>query len=201
MTPHPPRLPGLPDLPDLTEAFSTERLHLRCPRPGDGAELFQAVTETLPQLRQWPASLPWALHEPSAEASESFCRAGHAAFHAREEFPLLMYLKTGGTLVGAIGLHDVAWDVPEAEMGYWCRSAFQGRGLVSEAAQGLTQWAFSALGARRVFSRTDAQNTPSRRVLERAGLQLEGVLARDRVWPDGSLRDTCIYGITRSKLR
>lgn len=195
--PHPLRLPDLPD------RFTTAHLLVRCPRPGDGDELFQAVVETLPQLRQWPVSLPWARYAPSADASESFCHEGHAAFLARREFPMLMFLKTGGALVGAIGLHHVAWGRTEAdaggeaEMGYWCRSAFQGRGLVSEAAQGMVQWAFSALNMRRVVSRTDADNIPSRRVLERAGLVLQGPPVADRAWPDGSLRSSCVYGVTR----
>lgn len=40
--PHPLRLPDLPD------RFTTAHLLVRCPRPGDGDELFQAVVETLP---------------------------------------------------------------------------------------------------------------------------------------------------------
>ena len=40
---------------------------------------------------------------------------------------------------------------------------------------------------------TDAHNTASRRVAERCGFTLEGVLRHERRGADGTLRDTCIY--------
>jgi len=50
-----------PILRDIPEFFETERLIVRCPRPGDGQLVHEAVVETLRDLRAWPASLPWAM--------------------------------------------------------------------------------------------------------------------------------------------
>ncbi len=63
--------PVFDPLPDCLES---ERLLLRCPRPGDGAMVYAGVLETLAQLRAWGASLPWALQEPWPQASETYCR-------------------------------------------------------------------------------------------------------------------------------
>ena len=184
-------------LRDLPDRFESPRLILRCPRPGDGAQVHEAVVETLAELRAWPASLPWTMAEPTVDASEAFCRQGQADFLARKSLPLLVFLKDGGGLAGANGLHDLVWSVPKAEIGYWCRRRLQGRGLTAEATRAVVDWAFDALGMRRVACLSDAANTASRRVAERAGLRLEGIMAHERADPDGTLRDTCLYAATR----
>ena len=44
----------------FAQSLQTSRMWLRCPLPGEGVLLYQAVASTLDQLRQWPDSLPWA---------------------------------------------------------------------------------------------------------------------------------------------
>lgn len=182
---------------EFPDHFATERLQVRSPRPGDGQLVYAAVVETLDELRAWPASLPWALHEPSPEASEAFCRQGHADFLARKDLPMLLFMRESGEFVGASGLHRFNWQVPKFEVGYWCRKQFHGQGLVAEAVRGLLAFAQHHLGARRVECFTDEANGPSRRVAERSGFVLEGVMRNERRNPDGSLRNTCVYAVVR----
>lgn len=62
-----------PILLDIPAAIETERLLHRPPRAGDGPELYEAVSESLPELRRFLASLPWVAAEQSASGSkESF---------------------------------------------------------------------------------------------------------------------------------
>ena len=65
-------------LQDVPSQFESERLLIRCPAPGDGSTVNASVVESLTALRAFPVSLPWALAEPTIEASELFCREGHA---------------------------------------------------------------------------------------------------------------------------
>jgi len=182
-----------PILRDVPGQLESERLLIRCPRPGDGAVHFEAVVETLAELRTWSASLPWSMNEPSIEASEIFCREGALAYAARRDFPMLLFLKEDGRFVGSSGLHRFDWSVPKFEVGYWCRKSRHGQGFVTEAVQAITAFAFSTLGAHRVESFPDEGNTPSRAVCERAGYRLEGTMRNERVDADGRLRNTCIY--------
>ncbi|BEV72303.1 MULTISPECIES: GNAT family N-acetyltransferase [unclassified Paludibacterium] len=186
-----------PILLDFPDHFATERLLVRAPRPGDGAALFAAVSETLPDLRAWPASLPWAQHEPSPQASEQFCRNGHAAFLARSDLPMLMFLQQDHQFVGCCGLHRLDWSVPKAEIGYWCRKRFHHQGLVSEAVTGLVQFAFEHLAMHRLEIQSDAANQASRAVAERCRFALEGIMRHERKTPTGELRDTCLYAFIR----
>lgn len=182
---------------EIAEQIETERLLIRCPRAGDGAAVCEAVRETLADLRAWPASLPWALAEPSVDSSEAFCREGHAAYRARTDLPMLLFLKAGNVYVGGSGLHRIDWRLPKFEIGYWCRKRFQGQGLMTEAVAAIAAFALGGLGARRVTSLPDAANLPSRRVAERAGFLLEGIMRSERVTPAGEARDTCLYAIAR----
>lgn len=182
-----------PALLDLPASLDTPRLLLRVPRAGDGAQLHEAVRESLPALRRFLASVPWVAGEQSPAASEAYCRTAAANFLARADLPFLIFERAGGALVGATGLHWPDWSVPKIEVGYWVRSSCAGRGYIGEAVQALVHYAFDRLGAVRVELVTDAANTASRRVAERSGFALEGVLHHERRAPDGSLRNTCIY--------
>ena len=79
-----------------------------------------------------------------------------------------------GRVIGSIGLtwgetHDVA------EIGYWARADVRGRGVMTRALRLLAAHALGT-GAERVQLRADVLNVPSRRVAEKAGFTLEGVL-------------------------
>jgi RimJ/RimL family protein N-acetyltransferase len=79
-----------------------------------------------------------------------------------------------GRLLGSIGLrwneeHDVA------EVGYWLRNDARGRGLTTCALVLVTRIALEE-GAARVQLRAAIGNDASRRVAEKAGFRLEGVL-------------------------
>ncbi|MCG2595417.1 GNAT family N-acetyltransferase [Ramlibacter sp. XY19] len=180
-------------LRDLPMEFETPRLACRITRPGDGVHVYEAVKSSLPELRAALAAVPWAADEPSVQSSESFCRTGFAAFHARTDFPFLMFERESQRLVGACGLHRPDWQVPRLEIGYWCRTDSVGKGYVSEAVRGLAQYAREELGAVRLEVIVDAPNARSRRVAEAVRFQLEGTLRSHRRGPDGKLRDLCVY--------
>ena len=195
--PQPNRTMRDPILIDVPGQLDTARLLLRPPRPGDGAQVFAAVTESIAELRRFPASMAWALAEPNLDASEAYCRQANANFALRKDLPYLLFERRSGDLFGASGLHRFDWAVPRFEIGYWCRSSRTGQGFVTEAVQALTAMAFDTLGARRVEIFTDDLNQPSWRVAERAGFMLEGVHRHMRIDPDGTLRDMRVYAQVR----
>jgi len=175
----------------------TARLQLRCPHDGDGPAVHEAVVESLAELRAWPASLSWAMEEPSIAASEAYCRESAAAFIKRSALVYLAF-DAEGTLVASTSLHSINWNVPKFEVGFWCRTSLAGKGYAKEAVAELVRYAFESLGAQRVDALPDEENTASRAVCESVGMSLEGVLRNERVTPAGNLRNTCIYAAVRS---
>jgi RimJ/RimL family protein N-acetyltransferase len=184
-------------LRQVSTELSTTRLLLRCPREGDGTSVHEAVVESLKELRAWPASLPWAMEQPSVDVSEAYCRESAAAFIKRSALVYLVFDKEG-RLIASTSLHSINWNVPKFEVGFWCRSSLTGRGYTKEAIAELVRYAFDSLGAHRVDALPDEENTASRAVCESVGMSLEGVLRNERITPQGSLRSTCVYAAARS---
>ena len=181
-----------PILIDLPESFETERLLIRSPHPGDGPEEYAAVTESFAELTPW---MPWPKELRTIEDSEASVRRARARFLERTDLRLSLFLKGTRTLVGGSGLHRIDWAVPKFEIGYWCRTRFTGRGYVTEAVRGISDFAFDLLGARRVEIRCDSRNLPSARVAERAGFRLEGELRNNELDTGGVPRNTLVYAM------
>ncbi len=183
-----------PILRDFPARFETPRLLIRRPEPGDGAALNAAIRETFDDLHDW---MPWAKERPSVEDTEEVVRRGHAKFVAREDLLLLLFEKATGEVVGGSGLHRIDWSVPAFEIGYWCRKRFQRRGLVTEAAGAIADFAFRELGARRVEIRCDADNERSAAIPRRLGFVHEGTLRNHRRHHlSGRLSDTLVFAKT-----
>lgn len=64
---------------------------------------------------------------------------------------------------------------------------------MTEGVRALADHALGPLAASRVTILCDDRNTPSWRLAERAGFQLEGILRNDRLDLSGRLRDTRVY--------
>jgi RimJ/RimL family protein N-acetyltransferase len=183
--------------PVVPDHFETERLLIRAPQPGDGAIINEAIRESLEQLRPW---MPWARVVPSAAESETFARESALRFRNHEDLPLMLIRKSDGRYVGGSGMHNISWDVPRFEIGYWVRTSLSGQGYVTEAVNGIAEMAFRKLDAVRLEIRCDALNERSAAVARRAGFTLEACLHKDSRAPDGRLRDTLIFAKLREGL-
>lgn len=175
---------------DLPETIETERLTLRAARPGQGPELHAALVESFEQLRPW---MPWARELQSPEQTETFARDAYAKWHARETIDFSWFRKADGLLVGRGGLHTIDWAIPKFEIGYWIRTSCARAGLATEGTRGLVDFARTQLGARRMEITADARNAASRRVAEKSGFVLEGILRQSRRDNAGELADSCMY--------
>ncbi len=178
---------------DIPEALETERLTLAATRAGRGPSVNDAVCESFPELHAW---MPWAAKQQSLEESERHCREAQAKWHAREMLDFCFVRRADGRLVGKGGLHTIDWTVPKFEIGYWIRSSCVRQGFATEATAALASLAHSGLGARRVEITCNARNAASRRVAEKNGFALEGVLRSHRRDSAGELADTCVYAKT-----
>jgi len=180
-----------PVLLDFPSEFYTERLFIRMPMPGDGQVVFQAINESIKDLRPWMA---FARKDQTEEEVEINIRKSYTEFLQREDLRLHIFLKETGEFIGSSGLHRINWSVPKFEIGYWINSRFSKKGYMKEAVEGIANFSLEELGAKRLEIRCDPRNTRSRAIPEKLGFKLEGILENDKVSADGAtLRDTCIY--------
>ena len=179
-----------PILRDIPNRFASERLLIRTPLPGDGGAVHEAIQESRAELAPW---MPWVSEHGSAEDTEAWVREAHARFLTRRDLPFLVFRRDDGTFVGGSGLHRIDWLVPRFEIGYWVRTSQTGRGLATEAASRIADFAFQALQAERVEIWCDARNERSASVARRSGFALEARLVRSRRDSAGELDDELCF--------
>lgn len=180
----------------IPQQLESERLRLRVLQPGDGRVLHEAAVESFKELHPW---MDWATHMPTLSESENYAREAARMFLNRDEINYLIFRRSDNLVVGAMGVHHIAWDVPRFELGYWGRTRTNGHGYISEAARAVTKFVFETLGAERVEIRCDARNVRSAALASRVGYNLEARLRRDSRANDDSLRDTLIYVLLRDE--
>lgn len=179
---------------EFPESFETERLLIRAPLWGDGTVINDAIKESASDLRKW---LPFAMNVPSVHESESFVRKARVSFLERTDMVLHLFDKNTGAFVGGSGLHRIDWKARRFEIGYWIRSSCTGKGLISEAVEGISDFAITTLGANRLEVRIDSRNVRSKNVAERTGFTYEGTLRNWRRDEFGHLIDLMIYAKVR----
>ena len=160
-----------PDLP-----IRTRRLILRLPEPRDVEAIRRGAAH--PSTR-------WGIHllpRPFLQRhAVEFVKKKRTQFRLRESLALAITRAKDGTFVGMIELKDPSPTDRRAELGYWIAPGDRGLGYATEAARAMCDVGFRRLRLHRIEAWAFARNRASVRVLEKAGLRLEGRF-RERVW-------------------
>ena len=172
--------------------IETPRLILRPFELGDAPEVQRlagefAIADTtlnIPHPYEDGMAEDWiSTHAPSFEQGE------HAAF--------AITLRTDGQLIGAISL-VIERRFDKAELGYWIGKPFWSKGFCTEASVALLSYGFDAMGLNRIGARYLARNPASGRVMEKAGMQREGI-ARQATRKWDRYEDMVLYAALRSE--
>ena len=118
----------------------------------------------------------------------------------RGAFGLAVTLASTGELIGASGIRITSPMLREAIMGYSYRRDVWNRGYATEAAKALVAFGFEKLGMHRIFAYCDVANLASVRVLEKVGMEREGLL-RQHMPIRGQWRDSYLYAILEDDYR
>src|SRR5665213_1661135 len=151
-----------------TPVLYSERLTLRPIRLDDGP----AMQKRFPQwevVRYLNARTPWPYPADGGAAHARLCVERIAR---REAFLWAITLRDGDDTL--IGLMDLRPDdgVSREQRGFWIDPEFWGRGLMTEAAERVTEYAFIELGWRHLWLRNGEQNQASYRVKEKQGAHI-----------------------------
>lgn len=110
-------------------------------------------------------------------------------------------LKENGKVIGSICYEE---DVRRPgsgcrELGYAIGEDYWGKGLMTEAAKAVLQFAFEQMELEMVSIYRSPRNKRSGRVIEKCGFVYEGTLRKAYKTYDGSLRDAACYSMTREE--
>lgn len=175
----------------MPDQFETERLVLRRPRPDDARAIFEGWA----QDREVTRYLTWRPHQ-RIEETEEFIQKCISAWEQGTRFPYMITLRATGEVIGMI---DPRIEGPKVGIGYGAARVHWGKGYVPEAARAVIAWTLQQPSIHRVYATTDVENIASQRVLEKVGMQCEGVLRKYILHPNISdiPRDSYMYAITK----
>ena len=160
-----------------TPVLKTSRLILR-PLCQKDAPIIQRRFPRWEIVQYLNANIPWPYPPDGAATHVAECLAAMAR---GEKSHWAITLKGGkGELIGRIDL----WPddgVTHDQRGFWLDPEFQGRGLMMEAVECVTDYAFRTLGWPHLWLSNVQENQPSRRIKERQGARLIDLIISQHV--------------------
>jgi ribosomal-protein-alanine N-acetyltransferase len=171
--------------------IATEHLRLREFVPGDLPAMLAYVRDPL-YLRYYTEE--WERRSDDDVATFLQVLIDNQRADPRRMFQFAMTPRDDDRLIGNCGIRRVPDNEWEANIGYELAPAYWRRGFASEAARALVDFGFRELGLHRITAGCIADNVGSVRVLEGAGLRLEGRL-RDHHYFRGRWWDELLYAV------
>jgi [ribosomal protein S5]-alanine N-acetyltransferase len=172
--------------------LSTPRLILRALKPDDLNDLFEYASD--PGIDQY---VPWEHYKNIEEARENLDE--FLADYERDGFGAWgIEHRADQRLIGIINFSRPHPINRRVEMGYTLSRAYWGQGLATEAVKVLIDFGFEKMNLVRIEAVVLPEHLASARVLEKSGMQFEGLLRSYQVWRNQP-SDLCMYAIVNPK--
>lgn len=173
------------------ETIKTSRLCLRPPTMEDAEAIFSRYAQDEAVTKY----MTWHPHQ-SIEETRDYLRSCVEKWQRGSGFPWAITLKESQELIGMV---EIRIDGFMADIGYVLASDYWGRGYMPEAVKAVVDWGLAQDGIFRVWAICDVENSASARVMEKSGMQREGLLRRRALHPNLSdePRDAYVYAIVR----
>ena len=178
------------EVPTLTHGLIT----LRAPKESDIPALFEGAQDPLiPVFTRIPSNYSMA-------NAEFYVRdRSPNAFANQTELQLALEYGNGADAKfgGAFSFHSMDLREHVAEIGYWLCAPMRGKGIGSIATKLLTQFGFESIGFERIEAVVNVENIASRKLLEKSGYSLEGIMRKKSRKEDGTQKDMALYAAIR----
>lgn len=172
----------------------TKRLRLSRFRESDAVVFFDYRSD--PEVCRYQSFEPGSLDDAKQFISEQ--RA--IQFDTRDTwFQFAIRRRETGLLVGDLGVHFLADDSQQVEIGFTVDPRHQGCGFGTEAVKGVLDHLLGPLRKHRVFASVDPRNKASIALLRRLGMRQEAHF-RESLWFKGEWVDDVVFGILESEL-
>ena len=166
---------------------------LRPLRADDAPDIFTAIDTQREHLGRW---LPFVAATHRVEQTREVV----AAMLADPANPVFT-LRVGDAFAGLIGFKSADSTTRTIEIGYWLRSEYQGRGLMTAAVEALCRMAFGQMGMENVEIKCAAGNLRSNRIPLRLGFRLDRIEVRGEQLADGEFTDLNVYRLPRPETK
>jgi RimJ/RimL family protein N-acetyltransferase len=102
-------------------------------------------------------------------------------------------------IAGVIQLKDIDTNAKKREFGFFVDSKYERKGIATKSILLALDHCFNSLDLNKIFMRIAEENTASRRVAEKCGFTVEGVLRDDFTTSEGKLINLFYYGLLKKE--
>ncbi|MBC7910536.1 MAG: GNAT family N-acetyltransferase [Pyrinomonadaceae bacterium] len=169
---------------------------LRPWREEDIDALYEAASESIKEISTW---MPWCHPNYKREESAAYIMSRDEAWKNDTEYGFAIFDVETKTFLGSLGLNHIRREWQMANLGYWIRTGWTGRGIASRATRLGARFAIEQLGLQRIEIVASVGNLPSQRVAEKAGALREAVL-RKRLLVNGQPHDAVMFSLVAEDL-
>lgn len=147
----------------------TQRLILRAMTHRDWRDMFEYASN--PEVTRY---LLWAPHD-SPEYTKRYLKQVETSYKKGQFFDWGVEFAENGKFIGTCGIASIDTTNNTAEIGYVINPAYRGIGIATEAVSHVINFCFDELGFNRIEARYMIGNDASRRVMEKCGMNFEGI--------------------------
>jgi len=171
--------------------FETERLIIRKPTIADSNDIFRNYSQDSEVTRY----LSWMPHD-NIETTKTFITECIESWDINQRLPFVLWHKDTRQTIGMI---DFEIDDHKMILGFVLAKSFWNMGLMTEAAEPMIKLFLEWEGIYRIESAHDTENPASGRVMEKLGMEYEGVVRKYFIAPAISdvPRDCKMYAIVK----
>lgn len=162
-------------------------------RPDHIDRLFAAVSESIPELSRYET---WCHPGYTRDEAADYVNWWGSTWKDGKAYYFAVEQRGTGMFLGSCGLSDLSLEHRRASLGFWIKSGCTGQGFATDAARLVMKLGFEDLGLARIEVEVAVTNAASRRVAEKLGCRLEGILHHRLLLPEG-LTDTAMYASLR----
>ena len=167
-----------------------DELSIIVPTSEDAVELFSLVDDNRQYLREW---LPWLDNNLSVKDELDFIEISQK--NRIQGSSGVWLIRENNDLVGTISINWIDWDNKSCGLGYWISKEKVGKGIVNRCCISLINNLISNNQIHRFVIEAAVENFASRKVAEKLGMRLEGII-KDRELLYDTYVDAALYAIT-----
>lgn len=180
----------------MIQLIVSDEIMLKQLEETDAKAIFSIIDSQREYLGRW---LPFVAGTKTVDDTLAFIRSVNETPEFFQELVFCIHYQN--EFAGLIGLKFNPLDKvnKRTEIGYWLSEPFQKKGIVTQSARMLMEYAFDKLELNRIVIKCASGNQLSRNIPERLGFSHEGTERDGERFPDGHFVDLEVFSLLKKE--
>ncbi|WP_025667017.1 GNAT family N-acetyltransferase [Aquimarina megaterium] len=134
------------------------------------------------------------LETKTIESTKVFMLKNLERIKDKSYFPYVIIDESDNRFVGFIDLKNIDYNIKKAELGFYMDENYARKGIMTKALNCFCDYYFEKYQFNKLFLRTHPDNFSTRKLAEKCGFKIEGVIRNDYMTTSGKIIDLVYYG-------